>query len=239
MFVVEREISGTGFILRYVSGIVKPISGITWCRVYYAPTFIHLMSPDFYPGPLPVWIQNAVNGRKADFYAGRYAASKALQAAEVSNIFVGSTAQGIPVWPNGWRGSITHTGEIALAVAGRRSDVEIIGVDCEYYSSDIAKEISDSVLTAEEKNYLLTLNMSFLLATMIVFSGKESLYKALWPDVRHFFDFSAAKIFLIDVKEKMFFMRLTETLSEHWTKGTTIRGHFIFENHYITTIIMQ
>ena len=113
--------------------------------------------------------------RKAEHLAGRLAALYALQQHGLRYIpAIGDNRQ--PLWPNGWYGSISHSGTTALAVVSR----EPVGVDLEtVFSAEVCDEITDSIISPEEHALLKNSGLPFPLALTLAFSAKESVYKAL------------------------------------------------------------
>ncbi|MDV5139674.1 4'-phosphopantetheinyl transferase family protein [Chimaeribacter arupi] len=208
-----------------------------WSDIAYDAARYPMADPALPLAPLPERLSGAVTSRKADFQAGRLAAYCALEAAGAACCRVGASAQGIPLWPAGWRGSITHSAGRALAVAAPAGEVRVLGIDCEKKDLAAAGEIADVVLNPAERAYLHQTGLDFLTGVLIAFSAKESLYKALWPDVQHFFDFSAAEICGLDSKTQRIDLRLCETLSPDWQAGTRIMGTFCCEENYIITLI--
>jgi enterobactin synthetase component D len=101
------------------------------------------MAPDLFPSVVPLGsadlhpeeaglVANAVPRRVAAFAAGRLAARRALQAAGCPQAQVPILwADRTPAPPQGWRLSISHTDDAAVAVACRAEAAAGIGVDIE------------------------------------------------------------------------------------------------------------
>ncbi len=216
-------------------GNIPDFPSARWSIITYPPTYF----PQYYADlvPVPPRLENAVASRKADYQAGRLAAYTALKIAGAPSLFVESTSQGIPVWPAGWKGSISHSSGRAMAVCIPHSSARIIGVDCEKISSSTANEIIEFITNIEERKILCRCELGYSKSTLVVFSAKESLFKALWPDVGRFFDFSAASLFSLDCSAQTFKLQLNESLHPLWAKGTIISGYFRSDDGYITTLI--
>jgi 4'-phosphopantetheinyl transferase EntD len=132
--------------------------------------------------------------RAAEFRLGRRAAHLALKAigSEPQPILRGSQRE--PIWPRGVAGSITHAGHHALAAAGYLSDVGGIGIDLEdrgrffpALETEIAGEAELAALARLEGRARED-------ATIELFSAKESIFKAHYHRIGHFFGFDAARI---------------------------------------------
>lgn len=69
------------------------------------------------------------------------------------------------------------------------------------------------------------------------FSAKESLFKALYPEVNYYFDFNVARIIWLDLKTKRFKIALTLDLNDIHHKNRNYVDKFsITESHVITAI---
>ncbi len=140
--------------------------------------------------PLPPALERARPKRRAEFAAGRQAARLALQAAGLKGAeSPGIGADHLPIWPEGWRGSISHSTRLAGALVARVDAIRFLGLDIEgVMAPELAQEIAPEImpeapLTGEDAAFLLTR----------VFSAKEALFKALYPVVGEVKEFSAAK----------------------------------------------
>lgn len=142
-------------------------------------------------------LANAVNRRCAEHLAGRLAACEALRAHGVKDYIPGIGLHRAPCWPPGFTGSITHTGNVALAAVIADSPERCcgIGIDCEaILNAYDAQDIADGVVNRAERELLLACGLSFTVALTLAFCAKESLFKALYRHVGRYFDFSAVEI---------------------------------------------
>ncbi|RFA28395.1 hypothetical protein CAI21_12560 [Alkalilimnicola ehrlichii] len=131
--------------------------------------------------PLPERLQAAVLKRQVEFLAGRYCATEALKALGYEGEpVVGSQADRSPAWPSGWLGSISHSSDCAVALVAHRQQALGIGVDVESVLPPADVEtISDMILHGSERDLLASQGYSPEQLLTVVFSIKESLYKAL------------------------------------------------------------
>lgn len=94
---------------------------------------------------------------------------------------------GVPVWSDGWRGSISHkAGHVALWVS--RDGELTCGVDLED-SREFDAELSLKFMNSEELR--LSSKMISFTSSALVFAAKEAIYKALCPLVGRKFYFEA------------------------------------------------
>jgi enterobactin synthetase component D len=77
----------------------------------------------------------------------------------------------------------------------------LIGIDCEAILPESeAHEIKDGVIDAEEEAVLSRSGYPFALALTLAFSAKESLFKALFPQVQEYMGFDCARVVMLDNK---------------------------------------
>lgn len=146
------------------------------------------------PEHLPEAARNWAERRRNSFAAGRRAAGRALaESGYRSHALLGMTADGLPDWPPGWIGSISHADTVAGAVVMPTRDAwpVVLGFDLErIVDPGAAAEIACSILPEAGPGA-----SGLPLAEEITraFSAKEALYKALYPQTRRFRGFEAAR----------------------------------------------
>ena len=102
-----------------------------------------------------------------------------------------------PLWPEGISGAITHSGKWAAAAAGKTSDVLGIGIDLEDLERQVDSRISRHVCIPEEQKWLQDWGENFLEQNLkIIFSAKESIFKAFFPYTRTYLHFHDARILM-------------------------------------------
>ena len=200
--------------------------------------------PEFYTQlgvPLPQRVSKAVAKRQAEFLAGRHCAALALKALGSSDLNVKSGENRIPHWPQGFLGSISHTAGKAVAIAARQQDYSGLGIDCESLISDeVCERVYDTIAAPSDTQLLNTLLLNtgywdkarFL---TLVFSAKESLFKALYPTVGKYFGFDSARMLSVDANG--FSIELTKTLNSRWQSGARFKGRYLVGNDYLLTLI--
>ncbi len=140
-------------------------------------------------------LARAVISRKAEHLAGRIAAVHALRHAGGPATPPGIGAHREPLWPQGYTGSITHAGSLALAAAKPMGEgFSSLGIDYQPLLTDNdARKLADGVLFGNERARLQAVSVPFHLALSQIFSAKESLFKALFPAVQSWFGFECAQ----------------------------------------------
>lgn len=161
--------------------------------------------------------RNASLVRQIDFLAGRTCAERALHRAGLAMpAAIGTGSHGEPLWPPGFRGSISHGDGLAIAIVARESRAGGLGVDVQTrIEPGVAAEIRGRIATPEELA-LCAPAMDDAWLTL-VFSAKESLFKALFPQVGTYFEFLDAT--LCAVHDARLTLRLNATLSPQHVRG--------------------
>lgn len=112
--------------------------------------------------------------RKSEHLAGRIAAVHALREYG-SKTVPGIGGQRQPLWPEGLFGSISHCASTALAVVSSQP----VGLDIEaIFTPHTAAELASSIVTDEEKAWMVESGLPFEQALTLAFSAKESAFKA-------------------------------------------------------------
>ena len=188
----------------------------------------------------PSSLASAVNKRQAEFLAGRVAASKVLSrlSSNTLNVPIGSERQ--PIWPKNILGSITHTKSTALCIASYNSNFQYLGIDLEIWINiKTIEEIRRSIILSDEDKLLTQSTLDYEKAFTLAFSAKESLFKALYPKVNAFFDFSAAEIINLSIETRSFVIQLKETLGVDLNKGRRFMGNYNIYNDSVFTLIAE
>ena len=140
-------------------------------------------------------VGNAVEKRRREFVTARACAREALARLGLRDQVVGAGARGEPVWPAGIVGSITHcTGYRACAVAPA-SELLTIGVDAEV-DDPLPPGLIDDIALPEERRWIeqATAERPGVSWDRLLFSIKESIYKAWFPLARSWLGFEDASV---------------------------------------------
>lgn len=184
----------------------------------------------------PENIQVAVNKRKSEFLAGRFCAKQALAEYEIYDYTIYALRSRAPSWPKGYIGSISHTSNSAYSIVAKNIEYSGIGIDAEdILSSQLVKDIGKIITTDSEFNFLHESPLEIEIAMTLVFSAKESLFKALNPIVEMFFDFFAVKV--IELSAKTFKLSLEIDLSSTYKKGHIFEGYYLINKAQVITIV--
>jgi len=144
-------------------------------------------------------IERARAERMLEFRAGRHCARRALSALGGAGPVLRAEDRS-PVWPAGFVGSIAHTRERmdgwAGAVVARAAEVRSLGLDAER-DTPLEEKLWERVLVPEERADLARVAPEERgVLAKVVFSAKESFYKAQHPLSRTFLEFTDARVTL-------------------------------------------
>lgn len=173
--------------------------------------------------------------RRIHFLLGRAAAKKALaKAGYLEQCAILQGARGESLWPKNYCGSISHCTDaksgnaIAIAIAGSTKNFRSHGVDMECIAREVTPGIAKKLGTASEFNALKEQPHKELM----LLSGKEALFKLLYPLSKTFFGFLDAEL-LWDEEEKVFHTELKKELNPEFTSGYRLKIACDISSDYI------
>lgn len=170
---------------------------------------------------------NSVIKRRSEFLAGRYCAKQTLLSLGIENCIVGIGASKNPVWPRGVKGSISHCCQAAIAVVTQDENVLGIGIDIEdQIDNELMEQTKDYILQCGEAGLLQRRDLSITQIFTIIFSIKESFYKAAFPLVNAFFDFDAVTVLNINNTNRTVSFQLNYSLHKCLQKGKVFTGEY-------------
>lgn len=140
-------------------------------------------------------VARAVEARRLAFATARLCARRALGQLGLPPAAIPRGERGAPVWPDGVAGSITHCdGYRASAVAWSR-DIATVGIDAEP-NGPIKPVVLEKIALPEEREWLLGQAAADPSVSWdrLLFSAKESVYKAWFPLARRWLGFEDATI---------------------------------------------
>ena len=184
--------------------------------------------------PLPERIKKAVHKRQAEYLAGRICATQALTALNFDNPIIHTADDRVPIWPAGTFGSITHTKGIAAAIAGIKHGATGVGIDIEQLIKDSQEtKLQTYILREDENTQFNELSKQVAHPLSVVFSAKESIFKALYPFVGKYFGFDKAR--LITFSETTLTYRVMHNLSKQVKVGLEVNVHYQFTGDLVFT----
>ncbi|WP_446511267.1 4'-phosphopantetheinyl transferase family protein [Photobacterium sp. DNB22_13_2] len=179
----------------------------------------------------PDEIARSVYKRQAEYLAGRYLAKSALQQLDYHAVYVGRGASREPLWPQGVVGSISHSKGYAVCVVALNNAPDAgIGLDIErLIEPDIYQSFVGMVIDQAEKQKINEIPLEDRLLNTLLFSAKEAIFKALFPQVGRYFDF--LDVAFEFVEKQCLYFTLNVNLSGDLPKGSGIKVYWLQDQY--------
>jgi len=140
-------------------------------------------------------VERVSDKRRREFTAGRECARIALGKLGIAPVPILIGERGAPRWPPGIVGSITHCDGYRAAAVARASDVAAIGMDAEP-GEPLPRGVLDVISLPAERARLAALagERPAVCWDRLLFSAKESVYKAWFPLTGRWLGFEDADV---------------------------------------------
>ncbi|MBB5112829.1 4'-phosphopantetheinyl transferase superfamily protein [Micromonospora echinospora] len=147
-----------------------------------------------YPGEEDL-VARAVTGRRQEFVTARRCAREALAHLGYAPVPIRSGARREPVWPDGVVGSITHCAGYRAAAVAPAGALAGLGIDAEPHEP-LPDGVAGVVTVAGEPERLAALRAADPAThwDRLLFSAKESVYKAWYPLTGRWLGFEEADL---------------------------------------------
>ncbi|HHA2292782.1 4'-phosphopantetheinyl transferase family protein [Enterobacter ludwigii] len=191
-----------------------------------------------YDVPVPSRLANATEQRRAEYLAGRIGAQKLLQHFDTSLRAPLMTDYRAPSWPPCFRGAISHDRDLASAAVIKIHHGRV-GIDIESLTPKVALDtISQRIASAREIDTLIT-SSDLLLDSilLLLFSAKESAYKAFPREYQQHLDFHSFELRDIDPHLQRFTFSLTHRLNHVYEAGFNFKGWYEFLENRVLTLV--
>lgn len=215
----------------------RQLAGITLFTCQFDAACFTEQSPGQLGLSLPAELSRAVAKRKAEFIAGRWAARQALKAINITSSQLAIGDKRAPIWPAGIEGAITHTNQFAAAAAQPKSQCPYLGIDAEVWLAEQqADEIGHQIAKPEEYHLLLADDhISQAQATTLLFSAKESLFKAIFPTVQQYLEFSGSLLTGVNWTKQS--LELSFLQGAQFNLPTTFTAYFDCQEEMVLTLV--
>lgn len=166
-----------------------------YCYVRTRPEYSDLLNYSQLDPQEQSLVSQAVDSRKAEFGDARWCAHQALhELGGPASELILRGERGMPLWPEGFVGSMTHTEGMRAAVVAPSHEIRSMGLDAEP-----AEPLPENVLTmiarAGEIAQLDKLRkVGVSCSDRLLFCAKEATYKAWFPMTHRWLDFDQAEI---------------------------------------------
>ncbi|MDX5628435.1 MULTISPECIES: 4'-phosphopantetheinyl transferase superfamily protein [unclassified Brenneria] len=184
-------------------------------------------------------LARSVPKRRAEFLAGRCLAKQVLSKLGYADFVLNCAEDRSPLWPENVSGSLSHnTHSILCAAHIRTPEFSGVGVDIEtFMSAKRAESLWPGIVGEDEYHWLHARDDEFRCLLTLNFSAKESLFKALYPQVKHYFDFLDVGMVALDSASQSFELELLTDLSPAFCAGRRFKGAYLQRTDDITTFL--
>jgi len=184
----------------------------------------------------PVDYEKWRSKRKETFLAGRLAVRHAQACLNEPAKDILKAEDGSPVWPNEYTGSISHTDNQAVAVLLPLSQgiIQYIGIDLERLDNADKLDAADLIGLEDEFEILKLAGIEKAQRALLLFSLKESVYKALYPVVCEYFDFLDVAL-VSSAANEAFVFQIKRKLSKKITLGFIVEGRYKIQDDHLMT----
>jgi 4'-phosphopantetheinyl transferase EntD len=142
-------------------------------------------------------------------------------------------------WPEAAFGSITHADNYCAAVAALRSNVRGIGLDAEVRTR-VHRKLWKQIAGEHEIAWLdrAQHEQEALLHAALLFSGKETFYKAQFCVTKAWVGFHDAAFRLLGPEQ--FEIELLVDVTDAFAKGTRFSGKYVvLDEHVVTGMVIE
>jgi len=175
----------------------------------------------------------AVLSRRREFATGRACARAALAALDIGAMAIRVGAHREPLFPPGVVGSITHTSDICASAVCRAGLVIGLGIDAEL-NRPLPEGVESMLLTCAEEREVARLHSPRKAVDSLLFSAKESLFKAMFPFLRRYAEFTEAE-FAIDMAAGRCYLCADSPLARSLPRGAEVNVAFRFSADHVFT----
>lgn len=189
----------------------------------------------------PLKIAQACVDRKNEYLCGRVLAQAVLNHHFGLDQPITSMHEHLPIWPTHVLGSISHS-QNKLIVALSNNAVNL-GIDIEHWvTSEFAQESAHLILTPSEFDLWkgkAAEFFDFAGYVSLIFSVKESLYKAVYPTAKQYIDFLEASIGDINFENQTLTLTFLPEIQQRYQLLEQYQGGWTIEQDYIMTWVFQ
>lgn len=189
----------------------------------------------------PKLIAQAHPKRQHEYLYGRILAQAVLSHHFGLDQPLTSMHEHLPVWPTHVLGSISHSqNKLIVALSDKAS---YLGIDIEHWvSSEFAQESAHLILTPSEFELWKVKVfecIDFAQFVSLIFSVKESLYKAVYPLAKQYIDFLEASVVDIDFENQTLTLAFTSEIRNRYQLLEHYQGGWKVEQDYIMTWVFK
>jgi 4'-phosphopantetheinyl transferase EntD len=181
-------------------------------------------------------IARSVEKRQRSFTAVRACARRALAKLGIPPAPILHGEHGCPTWPDGIVGSMTHCDGYCAAAVARSTEMTALGIDAEPHHP-LPEGVLDVIAHPEELSHFADLRITTpqICWDRLLFSAKESTYKAWFPQTHCWLNFEEAVV-TADPTARTFTARLLVPAPKRL--GSLLQGRWTVRNGFVVTTIV-
>lgn len=189
----------------------------------------------------PLKIAQARVERKNEYLCGRVLVQAVLNHHFGLDQSITSMHEPLPIWPTHVLGSISHSqNKLIVALS---SHAVYLGIDIEHWvTSEFAQESAHLILTPSEFDLWkgkAAEFFDFASYVSLIFSVKESLYKAVYPTAKQYIDFLEASIVGINFENQTLTLTFLPEIQQRYELLEQYQGGWTIEQDDIMTWVFQ
>ena len=178
-------------------------------------------------------VRNAAEVRRTEFGCGRTLARNALRRMGIEGIPILKGPSREPIWPSDIVGSITHCDGYCAAATAFATDILTLGIDAEV-NEPLPPDILRMVAFGSDLEWVHGLPKNSIAWDRLLFSIKETVYKAWYPIEKSWLDFREVMV-RVDPAARIF---SAEVRSNRGTLGefpSNVTGQYVTSKNYLLT----
>ncbi len=180
-------------------------------------------------------ISKTISGRQEEFASGRWCARKALEKLSDAQHLILAGNKGEPLWPEGICGSISHTEGAYCAAVAFSTKYNSLGIDIENIQRKIKDCTVQLIVNNDEFAWLSEAGEKRKEYEKLTFCAKESVFKLLYPIIKHHFSFPSISILPPSAKGYFSFI-LNDDLNNIMHKGYTGNGFYFYNKKWLLAL---
>lgn len=190
-----------------------------------------------FPGEEPL-VVNAVETRRREFITARRCARQALAKLGYAPVPIRAGGKREPLWPAELVGSITHTTGFRAAAVAPRSVFASIGIDAEQ-NDKLPDGVEETITVPGEPAMLAALSRAFpgTYWSRLLFSAKESVYKAWYPLTGRQIGFEDARLTIDPVGTFAATLLVDGARTDRGPPLVELRGRFVVAHGLVATAV--
>jgi 4'-phosphopantetheinyl transferase EntD len=183
-------------------------------------------------------VATAIESRRREFVTARRCAREALARLGHPPVAIRRGAKRDPQWPAGLVGSITHTAGFRAAAVASRDVVAGIGIDTEQ-NEPLPEGVDGMITVPGEPEMIATLVKTNPMTQWgrLLFSAKESVYKAWYPLTGRWLGFEDARITIDPAGTFAATLLIDGTRTDGGSPLTELRGRFVVARGLVATAV--